>query len=444
MILSIVRTGFMNLRRDRSALLLSFVLPVVFFSIFAVIFGGRSNGTPRVAVAVVDEDRSDGSSALVRALAADKGLRASTGRSSKDKAEATAFTRETAEAAVRAGDYSVALVIPKGFGTRPISFGPLEQGATRPSIMLLQDSSDPIGAQVVAGLLQRAAMTSMPYSLASSGMQYFEAATGGLSTGQQDNVRKSLEDLKAIQDRARTGAGGTASESDASASTSASGSSEMEGLVSVDIRDVVGGTKADPIIAFYAAGVGVMFLLFSASGAGGAILEEAENGTLDRVLSTKVTMTTLLAGKMLWLALVGFTQLCVMFLWGALVFKVELFSHLPGFLVMTFVSSLAASGLGLALATSCRTRAQLGAVSTLVILTMSALGGSMFPRFIMSETLQRVGLLTFNGWALDGYQKVFWRDAAVWQLWPQVLVLLACAGGFFLLARRLARRWETA
>ena len=42
---------------------------------------------------------------------------------------------------------------------------------------------------------------------------------------------------------------------------------------------------------------------------------------------------------------------------------------------------------------------------------MSALGGSMFPRFLMSENMQKVGLLTFNAWALDGYLKVFWRDA---------------------------------
>ena len=39
-----------------------------------------------------------------------------------------------------------------------------------------------------------------------------------------------------------------------------------------------------------------------------------------------------------------------------------------------------------------------------------------------SETMQKLGLLTFNAWALDGYLKVFWRDAAVWQLWPQVPV----------------------
>ena len=40
MILPIVRTAITALRRDRAALALSFILPISFFSIFAVVFGG--------------------------------------------------------------------------------------------------------------------------------------------------------------------------------------------------------------------------------------------------------------------------------------------------------------------------------------------------------------------------------------------------------------------
>ena len=77
-------------------------------------------------------------------------------------------------------------------------------------------------------------------------------------------------------------------------------------------------------------------------------------------------------------------------------FGLPLFSHLPGFVVMTVVTAAAAAAFGLVLATSGRTRAQLSGLSTIVILTMSALGGSMFPRFLMSETMQKFGLVTFN------------------------------------------------
>ena len=154
-------------------------------------------------------------------------------------------------------------------------------------------------------------------------------------------------------------------------------------------------------------------------------------------------MSGILGGKWLFLVVVGFAQLSVMFLWGKIAFGLPLFSHLGGFAVMTLVTSAAAAALALILATVAKSRAQLSGFSTILILTMSALGGSMFPRFLMSETMQRVGLVTFNAWALDGYLKVFWRDAAIWELWPQVAVLVGLTVVFLSGARVLARRWET-
>jgi ABC-2 type transport system permease protein len=69
MLAAIVLNGFRALRRDRGALILSFILPVAFFSIFAAIFGGMGGDkTPRVSVLVVDEDGSTVSGRLVRAL----------------------------------------------------------------------------------------------------------------------------------------------------------------------------------------------------------------------------------------------------------------------------------------------------------------------------------------------------------------------------------------
>jgi ABC-2 type transport system permease protein len=199
------------------------------------------------------------------------------------------------------------------------------------------------------------------------------------------------------------------------------------------------------LISFYAAGIGVMFLLFSMVGAaGGVLLEEVESGTLERLLSTNLGMSGILFGKWTFLVLAGCAQIAVMFLWGRVAFGLPLFSHLPGFAVMTLVTAAAAAALGLVLATLARSRGQLSGYSTILILTMSALGGSMFPRFLMSETMQTVGLLTFNAWALDGYLKVFWRDAPIWQLWPQVSVLLGLTVVFLVAARLFARRWEAA
>jgi ABC-2 type transport system permease protein len=73
---------------------------------------------------------------------------------------------------------------------------------------------------------------------------------------------------------------------------------------------------------------------------------------------------------------------------------------------------------------------------------MSALGGSMVPRYLMSENIQRVGLITFNAWALEGYNKVFWRDLALRDLEWELGVLTLCALVFILCARACAVRWE--
>ena len=203
------------------------------------------------------------------------------------------------------------------------------------------------------------------------------------------------------------------------------------------------GEEAAATVSFYAAGIGVMFLLFSCAGAGGTLLDEEESGTLGRLLGSRAGMNGVLAGKWIFITLMGIAQLTVMFSWGALVFGLPLGRHLPGFFVMTTASAAAAAAFGLVLATLCRTRAQLSGISTIVILSMSAVGGSMFPRFLMSDTMQTFGLVTFNAWALDGYIKVFWRQATVVELWPQVTVLVALCVTFLGIARLAARRWET-
>ena len=142
------------------------------------------------------------------------------------------------------------------------------------------------------------------------------------------------------------------------------------------------------------------------------------------------------------ITLMGILQIVVMFTWGMLVFRVPLLSHLPGFAVMTLATAACTAAFGLVLATLSRSRQQLAGLANLIVLSLSAIGGSMYPRPFMSETLQKVSLVGFNAWALDGYTKMFWRDEPVLALWPQVAMLALFTVLFLALARRLARRWE--
>jgi ABC-2 type transport system permease protein len=210
-----------------------------------------------------------------------------------------------------------------------------------------------------------------------------------------------------------------------------------------ETRAVVGEKQEHSMVAFYAAGIAVMFMMFSASFAGGALIEETENGTLERLLSTGLGMTQLLGSKWLYVTLMGLAQLAVMFLWARLAFRLDVLPHLPGVVVMSVFTAMCTAAFGLVLATAARTRQQLQGLANIVILSLSAVGGSMFPRFLMSESLQKASLFGFNAWALDGFIKVFWREAPLVALWPQVAALGGFTALFLLIARRLARRWET-
>ena len=429
MIFPIIRTAMVSLRRDRAALALSFILPIVFFSIFAVIFGGRRDSVPKITVIVVDEDQSHTSQRLVQGLAREGSLVIRTRPASKNKGiPPPEYTSATAEAAVKAGEAPVALIVPRGFGENPISF---RGGQDRPTIELFNDNSDMVAWQMVAGLLQKVAMTSMPEVMAEQGSKYADQFVGGFTREQRKRMDDGLQQLRQHENT------GTRTEENAASNGASSG-----GIIAVKARAVVGENKNNPMVSFYAAAIGVMFLLFTASGAAGSLLDEADSGTLDRVLSSRVTMTTLLAGKLAFSTLLAFSQLVLMFVWAWAVFKLDFLDHIPGFVVMGVCTSFAVGAFGMLLASICRTRAQLGALSTLVILIMSSVGGSMFPRFLMPEAMQKAGLLTINAWAIDGFTKVFWRDEPVSHLWPQVSVLLAVGVVLFVIARRIARRWE--
>jgi len=415
----LLRIGYLNVRRDRVVLAMVFLLPVMFFSIFATVFGNQRDSTARIRVAVADLDQSDYSKKIVAALGAEGGLQVRT----TENADGTGavLDREKAEDLVKKGALAVAVVLPKGFGTSGRFFN---RDASAPKVELLADVSDPIAPQMVQGLLQKVSFTAAPDVLASEGMGMLEKYGGPLTPAQ----RASMAEWQKLL---------------------AAGGSEAAQVAAnvgpaIDIVNVMQpGYGNVGIVSFYAAGIGVMFLLFSASGAGSALLDEEESGTLGRLVGSRAGMTGVLAGKWLFITMLGVLQLIVMFTWGMLVFHLPLLPHLPGFFVMTIATSAAAAAFGLVLATISRSRAQLSGISTIVILAMSAVGGSMFPRFLMSEGMQKMGLVTFNAWALDGYIKVFWRNQPVTELWPQVGVLLSLCALFLYAARMFARRWET-
>lgn len=390
MIFTVLMVSLRRLRHNRVELMLTFIVPVAFFSIFAMIFDRGVGSTAAIKVAMVDQLRNSQSQWVQTVLRDTAGLRFVNGHHHVDQdgvgTSAACMSEPQAIELVRRGTAAVAIVLRKKHGVAAAD--------------LLSDASDQVAPQIVSALVQRA-LLSVPAARPVP-MTSIAQVSGG------SNLHPSSFTPPTVR-----------------------------------VIDVLGGHKSNPVVSMYAAGIAVMFLLFGATGGGGALLEERENQTLDRLLTTGLTMDQLLLGKWFYLTTMGVVQTLAMFLWGQCVFGIELFRHFDGFLIMTITTAGAAAAFGLLLATLCRTRGQLNGLSVIVVLTMSALGGSMVPRYVMSQSLRDAGLWTFNAWALDGFDKVFWRELPVIELWPQMSVLMLSGALFLFTARLLAVRWET-
>lgn len=398
MIWMVMRISLYRLLASRVDQVLVLVVPLAFFTIFALIFGrGIGTGTPEIKAVVLDEAGSESSKRCVDLLQHASGLRVLDVWRSADPAERQRLTQ-----LVQSGRISVGIVVHPGLGT----------ATTDSDAELLVDPADAVAPGMAAALVQQALMGARAGTQANPPAESAAAATTAVvPAAHQQPVATSAAMVPPIP--------------------------------AVTTSEVVGMSKSNPVLSMYAAGIAVMFLLFSASSGGAALLEEQESGTLGRLLCSQLSVDELLMGKWAFQTVLGFLQVALMFIWGQLVFGVDLLQHLDGFIAVTLVTAAAASSLGLLLATLCRTRNQLNGLSIVLILAMSALGGSMVPRYLMSDSLRAAGAFTFNAWAVDAYEKVFWRDAAVGALGIELAVLTACAFVMLMLARLLAGRWYT-
>ncbi|MCC9643015.1 ABC transporter permease [Rhodopirellula sp. JC740] len=433
MVWKVIEIHLRRLRHNRVEWLLTFVVPIAFFSIFALIFSRGVGGTPRVKVALIRDaataNSADEGATSTTSLQCDEviqTLRESDGlRLVRDSEEDPRLDRAAGEDLVRRGSATIAIV--------------LREDGEQLTAELLNDASDQVASQVVSALVMRAMMMARASTAIPSGPN--ERPVPAQAEIDSEGPPADSVQQANFQEFARN----VAQENSATTSDASSDIATETGLSppSVNVVNVIGENKSNPVISVYAAGIAVMFLLFGATSGGGVLLEERENQTLERLLSTQMTMDHLLLGKWFYLTLLGCIQVTVMFVWAQLVFGLDLLGNLDGFVMMTVVTSAAAASFGLFLATLCKTRGQLNGLSVVAVLTMSALGGSMVPRYVMSEGLREAGLWTFNAWALDGYDKVFWRELPPSALQPQLTVLLGTAFGLLILARLLAIRWET-
>ena len=128
---------------------------------------------------------------------------------------------------------------------------------------------------------------------------------------------------------------------------------------------------------------------------------------------------------MLFAFFISILQLTAMFLFAWLILNMDMNVNIPGLIFMVIATSFAVSSLGIFLAAVAKTRQQAQNLSTIIILVMSAIGGSMIPLFIMPAILQKIALLSVNYWGIQGFYDVFWRILPLEAIFPKILILIS-------------------
>jgi ABC-2 type transport system permease protein len=424
-LLTLLDKDFANLRRNRGALVLTFVVPMLIIYIVGLVFGlGRSDSGPTgIPFAVVNQSDSPAAAQLVAALRAERSFRVISEYTNADRT-----TRPLTEADLRPliedRRFSYALVIPPDV---------ISEARLGLHLKILSDPRNDIESQIVNGLLQKTIFSKVPQllgqSLQARAKQYLgrsrltefnQSISAALSRAFGGDAGKIQHDLE----QGNFGLDGLFAAQSTPANSGPEGGDIFSRVVKIDAEQVVGRDVKSPAATRIIGGYAVMFLLFALSNSAAAFFDEQNAGLFQRLLSTPVSRAQLLWSRFLYGVLFGLAQLMALFFAGHLLYGVDVFGHLASLLLMSASVAAACTGFGMLLAAITRSAEAARSLSTLLVITMSACGGAWFPVTFMPEFMQHIARFTLVYWSIEGFGAVLWAGNTIGQLLPIFGVLL--------------------
>ena len=338
--------------RDGTAVLVALVAPVLLASLFGLALGGDDDPPLRATIGIVDLDGGEFPASVQReALSVDELKGMLTFDQYPDEA--------AGQKAVDDGTAGAAIVFPAGFSES------VRAGAGG-SVSVLESPESPLAGVVARSMVDRIS-------------SLVEARTLAVKASLAAGV--PVEDVQLFVEE--NGADGP--------------------TLSLASDPVTGG--AVDLAVYYGAGMAVLFAFFVVGTSARSLLTERQNGTLARTRAAPIPLWTAVAGK----GLVGFVlalvSMCAVWLSSVLFFGAS-WGTPSGVVSLILAHTFAATMIVLLVAAGARTDAQADGFILGVSFVFAFLGGSLVPLYNLPDWLQKVALVTPNGWVSTGLSEL--------------------------------------
>jgi ABC-2 type transport system permease protein len=180
--------------------------------------------------------------------------------------------------------------------------------------------------------------------------------------------------------------------------------------------------KDDEIFTTIVPSYTVFFVFFLVSFMARSVLHERELGTLRRLRMAPLGPMSLLMGKTVPFLFISLLQTAILFLCGRFIFSFS-WGTQPWMLVpVIFSTSMAATALGLLVATMVRTESQVSAYANILVITMGGISGCFTPRRWLPDAMRDLSLTTPHAWSLMAYEELLGKAV------PSYALVFECCG----------------
>ena len=388
-----VRIAIKDLKRsirDRSAIALTVVAPLALAFILSSVLGNADESSFSVDYAVADLDGGHIARTFV-----DETLGGMEEEGFADISEVD--SAERAERMIEDDDIGAAFVIPEGFSDAV-------EGGRATEILVLKSPDARISAEIARSI-----------------------------------ARGFANELNAVSLSIATVMSGTDGEPPPEDLQQAAQSTTPPARVAEDVA----GSREFDTKTFFAAGMAVFFLFFTAQFGAVSLLTERKEGTLARLLAAPLSTRSIIGGKALYGYVLGAGSMAILIIASTLLMDAS-WGDPAGVALLVAVGVFAAMGIQSVVTTLAKTDEQASGYGSIVGVTLGLLGGTFFPLSQAPGLLQNLSYATPHAWLMRGFGDLSGGAGTIADTLPSLGALLAIgvvtAGAALLRSRNLVVR----